>query len=60
MEVWVLKSETTNRLLPPIDEDGTETFLAWPTQAEAEQGLEHQLELYPDLKEENFKQVKLI
>ena len=29
--------------LPPIDDDGTGVFMAWPTREEAEKGLMHQI-----------------
>lgn len=44
-EVWVLRNEN-GTLVPPRDDDGTDTFMAWPTEAEAIIGQTHQVEMY--------------
>lgn len=44
MEVWALRLPGGD-LVPPMDDDGTRSFMAWPSQAEAEVGLEHQVEM---------------
>ena len=43
MQVWVLRNKETGDFLPPIDDDGTSVFMAWPTQDEAIAGLSHQV-----------------
>lgn len=40
-EVWVVRREDGD-LLPPMDDDGTHAFMAWPSRDEAEKGLKHQ------------------
>ena len=42
-EIWAIDTGL-GFLLPPLDDDGTDTFMAWPTKEEAEQGLRHQAE----------------
>jgi hypothetical protein len=41
-EIWAIWLIKTGRFLAPIDDDGTEVFQAWPTEAQARQGAQHQ------------------
>jgi hypothetical protein len=57
-EVWAILNES-GRLMPPIDEDGTDIFMAWPTREQAEAGRKHQIETYGvDLADSRVVQVK--
>ncbi len=45
-EVWALKRLNGGGYLPPaLDDDGTESFLAWPTREQAERGVAFQTEM---------------
>jgi len=44
-EIWVLR-HSDGFLVPPIDDDGTNVFLAWPTKEEAERGIRKQMSYY--------------
>lgn len=43
-EVWAIM--TRCGLLPPMDEDGTDAFMAWTSKEAAERGLEYQQSIY--------------
>lgn len=40
-EVWALQL-AEGGYVPPVDDDGTDVFLAWPTEEQARKGLAHQ------------------
>lgn len=40
-QVWAIRNNM-GTLVPPVDDDGTDGFMAWPTKEQAEKGLEHQ------------------
>ena len=42
-EVWALRN-VNGKLVPPMDDDETDGFMAWPSREEAEKGLKHQKE----------------
>lgn len=44
-EVWVLVN-SNGSLVPSLDHDGTEVFMAWPSKEDAEIGQKHQWEMY--------------
>jgi len=44
-EIWVLKLTTGMGFVPPMDDDGTRGFMAWPSKEEADKGLAHQVHL---------------
>lgn len=46
-EVWVLVNRI-GTLVPPLDDDGTDSFLAFPTKEQAMIGLRHQMDMYAD------------
>lgn len=42
-EIWVAEfGNETGVFIKPIDDDGTELFLAWPSEAECVRGIEEQ------------------
>jgi hypothetical protein len=44
--------------LPPVDDDGTDVFMAWPTLQQAKDGMEHQIMTY-DLEIAEWELVEL-
>ena len=41
-EIWVVRVGKRSMVGPALDDDGTNSFLAWPSQEEATRGLEFQ------------------
>ncbi len=46
--MYVLICKKTGNPLPPIDDDGTDVFLCWPTKDQALQGLDYQADNWLD------------
>ena len=44
----IVRKGDNHRLPPALDDDGTDSFLVWPTREQAEQGLRFQWETYLD------------
>lgn len=42
-EIWALRRTADGGLVPPVDEDGTEVFMAWPSREQAERGMKYQI-----------------
>jgi hypothetical protein len=44
IEVWVIVDKSNYNMIPPaLDDDGTNSFIAWPSKKEAEKGLTFQI-----------------
>jgi hypothetical protein len=56
-EIWAIRNPNGS-LVPPYEDDGTDVFLAWPTQAEAKRGLIYQVDNYGVEPEAKVVQVK--
>jgi hypothetical protein len=44
--MYILQCPETEHRVPPIDDDGTNVFLCWPTLEEAEKGKKYQEDNY--------------
>lgn len=50
--MFYLRRKSDGFRLPPMDDDGTDRFIVWPTRKEAEQGFEHQAAMYEITRDE--------
>jgi hypothetical protein len=48
-ELWAIQCKPSDNLkchfCPPLDDDGTDVLLAWPSREQAEKGLSHQINM---------------